>query len=222
MLLVSCFREHISVRPNTRVSITGALKDGEGNPVSGISILSFGQEYPFNFFVYSGAVLGKGFSDSQGNISFESLDTNNWNFAISVNPPDSKEYNPLYGTLNYIDSIDNHGRYIQLENQILKKKSTSVLKLTNSTGDTIHYKIKFPASAQQYLIENRHVGDTISSRNFSNFVIVKNDLGAGHIANIPVNSLKNSDLIIFYSASNAGEQARTIPLINQDTINFEF
>lgn len=214
-LFYSCIPEKVRIRPEKRIIISGKVLLEDPAP---IPVATFGA---FEGYVnsYPSHKLGFSKTSASGDFDFISLDTQNSDLAVSINPEFEDYYNEDYATLHFVDVVDDHGTYITLGDIILplKKEFSIFVENTSGTHRELRYNINFKNRELYYLIINRTISDEVpenyQSRN-SRTISGNHSLTEG-ISPEVIFTVEGSEITFSYTLGEEEHQEILIPVTSQ-------
>ncbi len=214
-LFCSCTHEKVRIRPEKRVMISGRITQDN---LPTIPVATFGA---FEGYVNSNSSHKLGFSKTStfGDFNFISLDTQNSDLAVSINPEFEDYYNEDYATLHFVDLVDDHGTHITLGNidLPLKKEFTISVENISGTQNELRYDITFEAQELYYLILNRTVSEEVPENyQLRNSRTISGNHSIGEeISSEEIFTVEGSEIIFSYTLGQEEIREIRIPVNSQ-------
>lgn len=223
--LLGCFREKVRIRKGIRVTVSGSVVDQQDVALENIPVRTFGNLDTFYIREISKSNLfGEIETDKAGEFKFVSLDNKNSFFTVAINPQESKFYNPDYNSVYLMDTIDDHGTYISLNDLNLKNTTPVSLQLINTqVGSEIFYEIDTESSTELFLIQDHTAGEPLILENFELENELKGRLNDENSEKLIVFSyVEGSEIKIKYRIDEGEIQETVLNPGSESTIRFEF
>lgn len=217
----SCFHKEVNIRPEKRITITGKVSTDSGNYLSDIPVISYGSLDHFTS-AYESSYLGAGESGDSGDFKFVSLDTYNSFFTVAINPDENDTYHSEYTSVYLMDSLDQHGTYINFDEIKLKKKFPVDLHLENSnSSNEIKFLVSFSPAIETYLIEDRNIGRSFETYFSSNSFEGKLD-ETNTEEDFSFDYVENTEVSLRYQINGGAVKDTLLNLSETNTFQFEF
>lgn len=212
LLVFSCKPE---VLDNMRLNVKGELRDGNGNPIPNIPVMTKASLYD----------LGNDLSDEQGRFDFVSLASDYRHFEIYINSSgwiDSTEtnYNSDFSTVTYKFHESAFEQTYALSTVTLKKKALLNLKIekTSTENDTLHWSLEYNSPICNFRIGYEGIND----QDCYPVAVISDRLGISHLDyENQFQSVQNSEAVFGYRINSGEFQTVNIEL-NQDITNYVF
>jgi hypothetical protein len=170
LILTGCTKHNVGVVSNKRILLSGSVLNAENNPREGISIKSSGSER-FILHATPRELLGETATNTSGEFSIVSLDTDNSFFGLSINHPNAENYRENLASIHYIDSIGTRTVAYELGDIYLPEVQEYEIKVKNSSGstDTLFFQFQYN-NPEQYRFFDKDA--------FVDYYGIKNELQA--------------------------------------------